>query len=303
MRRALRWVGIVLASMVILIVAAGVAVYLLTNARFNATYAFSPAPFSLEADSASLARGAHIATIRGCVDCHGADLGGGPVIEAPPVAMLYATNLTSGEGGKAPLYQSDELWVRAIRHGIGVDDRGLMFMPAQEYQVLSNEDINDLIAYVKSVPPVDREIPETTIGPVGRLLFLAGQMELVPAELVDHENLRPPDRVEEAPTAEFGGYLATGCFGCHGHGLAGGPIPGAPPEFPPGANLTPDPETGLGTWSEGDFTRAMREGIRPDGTEIDPFMPVQLTSQMTDTEIRALWLHLQSLEPTPYGMR
>lgn len=303
MRRILKWIGVAVAAAVVVVAVAGATVYLVTNARFNATYTFMPGPVSVETDSTSVARGAHIAAIRGCVDCHGENLGGGVVIEEPPVAMLYATNLTTGRGGKAPLYQEQEDWVRAIRHGIRVDGKPLIFMPSQEYQVLSDEDLADLIAFIKSRPPVDREMPPTTVGPIARLLYLTGQMELIPAELVDHENLRPPDRIEEAPTAEYGAYLATGCLGCHGHGLSGGPIPGVPPDFPPGSNLTPDPETGLGNWSEADFARALQEGIRPDGSAIDPFMPVQLTSQMTDVEIRAVWLYLQSLEARPYGGR
>ncbi len=303
MRRILKWVGILAAAAVVLLAVAGAAVYLITNARMNTTYTFMPGPVGVETDSTSVARGAHIAAIRGCLDCHGEDLGGGAVIEEPPVGMLYATNLTAGMGGKSPIYEREEDWVRAIRHGIRVDGKPLIFMPAQEYQVLSDEDMGDLIAFIESRPPVDRETPLTTIGPVGRILYLAGQMELLPAELVDHENLRPAARMEETPTAEYGEYVATGCLGCHGHGLSGGDIPGTPPDFPPGANLTPDPETGLGNWTEEDFARAMREGIRPDGSEIDPFMPIQLTKELTDTEVRALWVYLQSLEAKPYGGR
>jgi len=302
MRVLLKWTGIVAGSLLVILAVAAVAVYLVTNARMNAAFTFVPTSVPIETDTASIARGAHIAAIRGCSDCHGADLGGKPVIEEPPVAMLYATNLTTGRGGMAPEYK-DEDWVRAIRHGIRFDGRPLIFMPAQEYQVLSDEDVGDLIAYIKSRPAVDREVPKTTVGPIGRLLYLAGQFELLPAELIDHENLRPPARIEEAPTAEYGAYLVTGCLGCHGHGLSGGRIPGVPPDYPPASNLTPDPETGLGNWTEADFAGALREGVRPDGTVLDPFMPVQLTSQLTDTELRAIWLHLQSLEPKPYGGR
>lgn len=303
MRRVLKWTGIVVASTVLLLIAAAAVVFLISNSRMNAAYSFMPAAVSLESDSASITRGEHIATVRGCVDCHAADLGGAAVLEEPAVAMLYATNLTSGRGGMAPSYENSESWVRAIRHGIRFDNRPLLFMPAQEFQVLSDEDVTDLIAYIRSRPPVDREMPPSKVGPLGRILYLAGEVELIPAELVDHENLKPASRIEEAPTAEYGAYLITGCFGCHGHGLSGGQIPGTPPSFPPGANLTPDVETGLGSWTEADFFRALREGVRPDGSQINEFMPVRLTSRMTDTEIRALWLHLQSVEAKPYGGR
>lgn len=292
----------VAAGIVVILIATVAVVYLITNSRFNKTYGFMPQTVSAAADSAAIARGEHIAIVRGCVGCHGQDLAGAPVIESAPVAMLYATNLTSGEGGRAQLYKGDMDWVRAIRHGVGPDNRPLKFMPSQEYNVLSDPDMSDLLAYLKGRPPVDRELPQTKIGPLGRILYLAGEMPLIPAELIDHEAPRP-ELVPPGETVAYGAYLATGCMGCHGEYFSGGKIPGTPPDFPLVANITPDDETGIGTWTEEDFFRALREGIRPDGSKLDEFMPVRETSKLTDAEIRALYLYFMSLEPREEGNR
>jgi hypothetical protein len=76
---------------------------------------------------------------------------------------------------------------------------------------------------------------------------------------------------------------------------------GAPPGFKPAANLIP---AGIGHYTEADFIRALREGVRPSGAPIDPQMPVaRITRYMTDLELRALYAYLRSVPPRPYGMR
>jgi hypothetical protein len=69
------------------------------------------------------------------------------------------------------------------------------------------------------------------------------------------------------------------------------------PDTPPVANLTP--QGALGRWQEADFLRAMRAGVRPDGSAIDPFMPWKTFARMSDTELRALWAYLHALPPVP----
>jgi hypothetical protein len=86
--------------------------------------------------------------------------------------------------------------------------------------------------------------------------------------------------------------LARGRHGCHGPQLQGGRIPGTPPEVKPAADISP---AALADWTQDDFTRALREGIRKNGTPIDPFMPWAMTKQMTDDEIAALWLYLRQV--------
>src|SRR6185295_11633236 len=89
------------------------------------------------------------------------------------------------------------------------------------------------------------------------------------AEMLDHH--KPLKHVPPVgPTVEYGQYLGMACRGCHGAGLSGGPVPGTPPTFKPARNIT---MAALEDWSEADFFRAVREGKRPDGAALDPFMP------------------------------
>jgi cytochrome c553 len=101
-------------------------------------------------------------------------------------------------------------------------------------------------------------------------------------------------------SVQYGYYLARmgACIGCHGNDLAGRRVPGAPKEIPPAANLTP---TGIGHYMEADFIRALREGKRPSGAPINPFMPLATTAQLTDDEMRAIYLYLTSLPPREFG--
>jgi hypothetical protein len=71
-----------------------------------------------------------------------------------------------------------------------------------------------------------------------------------------------------------------------------------PPDLPLASNLTP---SGIGRWTEADFTRAMREGKRPDGTTLDAFMPWEVFRNMSDSDLHALWLYLQSVPPKAFG--
>jgi cytochrome c553 len=80
----------------------------------------------------------------------------------------------------------------------------------------------------------------------------------------------------------------------------GGKIPGGPPEWKPAANITPG---GIGHYTERDFVRALRTGLRPDGSKIDRQMPWEVLGKMDDVELRALYSYLRSLQPRLYGNR
>ena len=295
MKRLVSW-GITLA---LLLVVGGLSlvswVYLASERRFGRSYDVPNRQLEVTADRSQRQRGAHLARIWGCRDCHGEDLAGGIVADTPPM-VLVAPNLTSGRGGVGATYGSRD-WVRAVRHGVAPDGRPLLFMPSHDYWVLSDVDLAALMAYLEGVEPVDRVQPISVIRGLGRFLFVTGRLPLIPAELIDHEAPRPtapsPGRSEA-----YGAYLATGCGGCHGAGLEGGVVPGAPSDWPPASDLTPDTLSGIGKWTQDDFFQALRQGKRPDGTDIDPVMPWRDTSAMTDQELAAIWLYLQSLAPS-----
>lgn len=300
--RALRWIGIVVGSLLTLtLIAAGV-LYALSQRRIAHRYEVAGHEVPVPEDSAAVARGEHIANIRGCLGCHGEGLAGASFIDVPVVARLHAANLTRGEGGVAAAYASNSDWERSIRQGVAPDGRALLFMPAHEFYPLSDDDLGALIAYIRSRPAIDRDFPAQSVGPVGRLLFLSGKLKLLPAELVDHEAARPA-APEPGVTPEYGRYLATTCTGCHGDGFSGGPIPGAPPEMSVPRNITPDSVTGIGKWNEADLAKALRTGVRPDGVPLGKDMPVELFSHLTDDEIAALWSYLRTVPAKAYGGR
>jgi mono/diheme cytochrome c family protein len=301
MRRVLRWlVALLVAAILLAALAAGV-VYALSELRLQRRFAVAVPPITIPTDPASIERGRHFATaLAKCADCHGENMAGQVFIDAPPF-HLVGSNLTRGQGGVGAAYR-DEDWVRAIRFGVRPDGRPLAGMPSEEYVHLSERDLADIIAFVKSVPPADNVLPASRFRPLGRALFVAGVIPPLAAEIVDR-GAPFPSPVAEGVTVEYGRYLALtgGCLSCHGPGLSGGPVPGVPPDFPPAANVTP--AGAIGQWSEADFFTALREGKKPGGADINPFMPWKATAKMTDDEVRALWLFLRSVPPKPYGNR
>jgi mono/diheme cytochrome c family protein len=239
-------------------------------------------------DPAAIQRGERLArVISPCFDCHGEDYGGKVMVDDLAMGRLWATNLTRGRGGIGATY-TDEDWARVMLHGVGRDGRTVIFMPAHEFRFTA-VDLGDMVAYFRSLPPVDREVPGPRIGPMARVLSYVG-MPLFPAELVDHERvafLSPPQGTDALSRGRHLAALAS-CSGCHKEDFTGG---GGPP---PGAtNITP---VGIGTWSEVDFMRALREHVRPDGSTIDEAMP-RAYGRMTDDELRAIFTFLKTLPP------
>jgi cytochrome c553 len=301
MRKVLRYAGYALGVAVTVLLLAGGALYGYTGRQFSRKWSVAGHALVIPTDSVAIARGRHVAVaISRCTSCHGADYGGQVFIDIPPVAFLYAANLTSGRGGVAGGL-SDLDWERAIRHGVKPDGSPLLFMPAEEFTRLNDEDTAALIGFLKTLPPVDREPMPNRVGPVGRGLYVKGDVALVPAELIDHTAAHPAV-VLPGVTVEYGRYLVDvgGCRGCHGPGLSGGHVPGTPPDWKPAANITPE---GIGHYTEADLFRALREGKRPGGAPIDPFMPFEYTKNLSDDEIRALWLYLQTVPPKAFGGR
>jgi mono/diheme cytochrome c family protein len=289
----LRRIGYVAGALLVLVLLLAGTVYAVSSARLSRTYEVAPAAVSIPDDPATIARGAHLAQSRlGCTECHGANLGGKPVVESGMFGHFIAPNLTRGEGGLGATF-TDADWLRSVRHGVKRDGRPVMFMPSEEFNRLSEEDLTAVIAYVKQVPPVDGTQPASRPGPIARAL-LTFNPTILPAAAIDHSAPFPAAPVAEV-SARYGEYLAStsGCRGCHGPDLAGGKA--MEPGTPAPTNLTPAGP--LGAWTEADFIRALREGVRPDGSAISSAMPWKAMGRMTDLELQAIFAYLKSVPP------
>jgi cytochrome c553 len=213
---------------------------------------------------------------------------------------MFGPNLTTG-GGSATVGYTAADWDRIVRHGVRRDGRPAA-MPSVDFRNMSDQELSDIVAYIGSLPAVDKEAQPSSLGPLGKVLMATGKMHLSADEIGAHDQAHAVAPPATGPTVEFGAHLANVCTGCHKENLAGGPIVGGDPSWPPAKNLTPH-EGGLADWTYDQFLTAMREGRRPDGTELLPPMNavVPYAQKMADVELQALWSYLRSVPPVATG--
>ncbi len=248
----------------------------------------------------AIARGDHLLkTFYACAECHGPDFGGGVMVDDPAIGRLLGPNLTLGTGSRTINYTAAD-WDRIVRHGVKPNKTGSP-MPSVDFFSMSDRELSDVVAYIRSLPPVNKEVPPITLGPLGKLLVATGQLPFsADVHPTKHDIAHPPLPPDAVPDATFGKHLAQTCSGCHRMNFAGGPIVGGPPDWPPAANLTP---AGLVDWTFDDFQRAMKEGISKNGVALrSPMaeMPA-FAKNMTDIEMQALWAYFKDLPATPTG--
>ncbi|MCC6604625.1 MAG: c-type cytochrome [Anaerolineae bacterium] len=294
MKQARKWMAVGLASLVVLFGIAALVLYSLGRARLNQTYDITVAAVPLDNSATALARGKHLVeAVAACGECHGEGLRGQAFFDEPAIGTVVSANLTSGAGGIGGTYR-DEDWLRAIRHGVNSAGQPMLVMPAQHFQNMSATDLGAVVAYLKTVPPVDNVPPATKLTPLTYMLIALGQFDTnIPADYLDH-NAPLPEAPPEGANVAYGEYLVSiaTCRECHGQELTSGQ---AGPGEPIGPNLTPSGN--LGSWTQADFIKLIRTGQTPTGRQINPFMPWHYYRQMSDVELEAIWLYLQSLEP------
>jgi mono/diheme cytochrome c family protein len=319
MKKVLRVVGWLLAVVAGLAIAAYAIAWGIAKSRYEMEWVAHdvsfPIPFPLDdAELAALpagtdpeavaleravARGARIVAARaGCSGCHGAEFGGANLVDEWMLGRWAAPNLTTGQGSVTIGFGASD-WDHAVRHGLRHGGR-TSTMPSVEFTNLSDRELSDIVAFIRSKPPVDRRLGSVRFGPVFAFIF-AGAPDFMVAFDMDHQAPHPREPPQAAVNAEFGAHLAQVCRGCHGPRLSGGKIQGDP-GMPIVANLTPH-ETGLKNWTDADFMRAMREGKRPDGSAISEYMPWQAYANMSDDELKAIYAYLKSVPPREKGNR
>ncbi|MBP8002920.1 MAG: c-type cytochrome [Chloroflexi bacterium] len=277
------------------------AVIVLAGKGFATIYAPDdvPAPdLTVAGTPEQVARGEYLVNLS-CIGCHGAvgadgnptgeqPLSGGWNISAAEgfgfAGDMVTENLTPG--GKLAEYSDGELF-RVLRHGLNQDGDLLAFMPLLPYAQLSDADTEAIIAYLRSLPPVE------TTGPTGDNLFFVGAifygagMFGTPAPGASTVSAPP-----EGTTAEYGKYVATfgECRGCHGPDVTGSPATSV-------SAAVPNPRPLVAELSQEQFFEMMRSGIKPDGTPFPETMPWQNAAKMTDDDLTALYAYLTA--PTP----
>ncbi len=285
--KALKWI---VGTLVVLIVAVLALAFVMMNQgfnRFDQDWSPDVEMVSITDDPMAIELGRFISESHGCQGCHMGDYSGQVMADAPPFLMV-APNLTPGEGGVGATY-SDEDWVRAIRHGVRPDGRGLMIMPSEAYYYLSDEETAALVSYLKSLDPVDNPLPEFELRPLGQFIMGVDKaMATAPELMPDRERVTGAIR---GVSAEWGHYRASVmCMVCHGGNLQGGQPPNPDSPFAPDLRVVPG-------WGLDGFREYFETGANPSGRASDAeFMPWDKFAHLGDDEIEALYLYLETID-------
>ncbi|MBZ5537958.1 MAG: cytochrome c [Acidobacteriia bacterium] len=206
-------------------------------------------------------------------------------------------------------YWTDGEKIRAIREGIDREGRALFpFMPYPYYRQMSDEDVQSLVAFMNTLRPVKSRWPKTILNfPVNFLI----KGEPQPAK-----NVPSTDRGNKL---RYGGYLVkmAGCAICHSpmkngeliesKRFAGGQVLRLPFASVVSANITPDPDTGIGKWTEQQFLDKfyqyrdyVEKGPPRVGPENFTLMPWLGLSQLPPEDLSAIYAFLKS-QPAVYN--
>lgn len=235
-----------------------------------------------------VARGEHLANMT-CASCHTMDgrlpMSGGKDIgeQIPlPLGRFVPANLTPA--GSIADWTDGEL-VRAIREGTDARGHLLPIKSSMDFHHLGEEDLNALVAYIRSQPPVETDLPRSGYTPLALVMAALGMLPI--GDVPDPEM---PTAPLKAATAAYGDYVAAfmGCSDCHGLDMTGG-----------GGGLYPEGPTlrVVKAWTEEQFAEAMRTGVSPTRGPLDPAeKPLEGLGKMDDDELAALHQYLIGLD-------
>lgn len=274
-----------------------------------ATWACAAAwPATVAAQDALLKRGAYL--VNGpvaCSNCHasrapdfsvlpGMDFAGGFKI-VDPAFVVYTANITPDKETGIGDWSDAEI-IRAIREGKNKEGK-IIFppMPVPTYNNMSDDDVKAIVAFLHTLKPVHHEVTESK--------YNIPQQAMPPAK-----GLPAPPVTDKLA---YGGYIVNAlahCFECHTspdeHGVpdfahhlgAGGfAIELGPEMFVKTSNITSDPETGIGKWSDADIKKALTEGLTPTGGHLSPPMPFPFFKNMTADDLDAVVAYVRTIPP------
>jgi mono/diheme cytochrome c family protein len=183
-------------------------------------------------------------------------------------------------------HRSDGEIFRAIRNGIDANGHWLTIMSYTNAGKLSDDDIQAVIAYIRSIPAAGEPTPD----PPDQLTLLG--LAMLGAGMIPSGNpvltgivTAPP----KGPTVRFGEYVLSyqDCRICHGAHLTGG-VPGQFGPIGPDLNLVKG-------WKAAEFIQTMRTGIDPSGHPLSKQMPWRPIGRMDDEELEAVYEYLTHL--------
>lgn len=242
----------------------------------------------IPSDAESIERGRHIARTRGCFGCHGQQLEGAVFTEEWTwVDRAVAPNLALHAKEYPPAVLE-----RAIRRGVGHDGRALWSMPSYNWVHLSDDDVAALIAFLRSEPAAESDLPRGRMGWSARRSIATG----AEGHMADWAADVPPLLLasDDDPVLVRGEYLAmTACNECHGLDLRGSNS---------GPDIAPPDLAVVAAYSWGEFNRLMDSGLPRDGRESLGLMTVVARDRFAyfyEEEREALYAFLQTLISRP----
>jgi mono/diheme cytochrome c family protein len=249
-----------------------------------------------------------------CAGCHldndTSTLAGKPMVDLPAqFGAAHSANITSDPETGIGTYTDGEL-AYLLRTGVTRDGR---YTPPWMVKVpnMADEDVLDVIAFLRSDDPLVRPIKAKRPASEPSLLTkVLSQVVFKPLPYPTAPIVAP----DPADKVAHGRYLVQGravCFPCHSADFAkldefvpersagylggGNAMPDMNGRIVKSANITPDPETGIGKWSEDEFIRLVRTGVRPNATVIAyPMVPYP---ELTDDDARAIFAYLKTVPP------
>lgn len=280
MKKLLRWLGYVVAGILVLALLFAAWVWFASSRVLSRTHEAAPERLA-PPSAAQLADAGRQARILGCANCHGRRLEGGLVFDGQPFATVWAPNLTE----LAPRV-SDQQLARAIRQGIGHDGRALFIMPSDQYSRLTDQEVAAVIVAVRRAPPAGGLVSPIRWGPIGRFVLAMGQLRPVMATV---EDFRVRQSYDTGPGEAAGRRLAaTACAACHGPDLTGGAAEG-------GGSPPPDLAV-AGAYDLAQFRTLMRTGVPPGGRDLGLMKEVAQRdfANYTDEEVAQLHAYLRA---------
>jgi len=282
-----KWPGVILAGLLTLILVLVSGIVANGLLKMYTPHNFAVSSIKVAGTQEQIERGKHIASIT-CVACHSANnelpLSGGKNLAEDsglPLGDLYPPNLTPA--GELKGWSDGEI-LRAIREGVHKSGRPLMIMPAQNLRNLSDEDVQSVVAYLRSQPAVQHETPPMKPSLLAVILGGAGIVEF-DLKPVTGPVAAPP----KGPTVEYGQYIVSfqDCRDCHGKDFTGGK-----PPTPVGPDLHL-----IKGWTQEQFIKTIRTGVDPSGHQLKPTMPWQTYTRMDDVELAAVYEYMHNLPP------